>query len=772
MADSDSGARKSAAYPFSSGGWGSLKAVASVLLQEKVPLKDATVLLRQNKKDGFACVSCSWAKPADPHVFEFCESGAKATAWDLTAKRMTPQFFELHTVTQLCAWHDHDLEEAGRLTAPLRYDPATDKYVSVSWDEAFEDIGRELRAMDPKRVVFYASGRASLETSYMYQLFARMYGTNNLPDSSNMCHESTSVGLKEAIGAGVGTITLDDFENTDLMFFFGQNVGTNSPRMLHQLQEARKRGVPIITFNPLREPGLLQFVNPQSPVEMATPAHTVISTQYHQLKTGGDTAAMLGICKTVIEADDRAKERGEPRVLDVDFIEQQTIGFEAFADYVRAASWDDIVRVSALSRGDIEAAAEEYMRANAVMAHYGMGITQHRQGVQNVRMLCNMLFLRGNIGKPGAGPSPVRGHSNVQGQRTVGITEKPELAPLDKLASQFNFEPPREKGMNIVEAFEAMLDGKVSAVINLGGNLVRSVPDRLRIEPAWRELELTVNVATKLNRSHLVHGKKSYILPCLSRIEIDTQASGPQAVSMEDSTGCIHGSRGVAEPASADARSEPYIVAQMAKHTLGEKSTVDWDSWYGDYSRVRDEIAKTYPEMFHEFNERMWTPGGFPRNLPARERKWETKSGKAEFCVPESLGEDPDMPERDPQSLRLMTLRSDSQFNTTIYNLDDRFRGVSGDRMVLFMGKADMARHGVKKDDRVTLQTISDDGIQRRVAGLRIQPYELPEQCIAGYYPECNPLLPLWHYAKESKVPAAKSIPVHIVEVNGTPREQ
>ena len=772
MADSDSGARKSAAYPFSSGGWGSLKAVASVLLQEKVPLKDATVLLRQNKKDGFACVSCSWAKPADPHVFEFCESGAKATAWDLTAKRMTPQFFELHTVTQLCAWHDHDLEEAGRLTAPLRYDPATDKYVSVSWDEAFEDIGRELRAMHPKRVVFYASGRASLETSYMYQLFARMYGTNNLPDSSNMCHESTSVGLKEAIGAGVGTITLDDFENTDLMFFFGQNVGTNSPRMLHQLQEARKRGVPIITFNPLREPGLLQFVNPQSPVEMATPAHTVISTQYHQLKTGGDTAAMLGICKTVIEADDRAKERGEPRVLDVDFIEQQTIGFEAFADYVRAASWDDIVRVSALSRGDIEAAAEEYMRANAVMAHYGMGITQHRQGVQNVRMLCNMLFLRGNIGKPGAGPSPVRGHSNVQGQRTVGITEKPELAPLDKLASQFNFEPPREKGMNIVEAFEAMLDGKVSAVINLGGNLVRSVPDRLRIEPAWRELELTVNVATKLNRSHLVHGKKSYILPCLSRIEIDTQASGPQAVSMEDSTGCIHGSRGVAEPASADARSEPYIVAQMAKHTLGEKSTVDWDSWYGDYSRVRDEIAKTYPETFHEFNERMWTPGGFPRNLPARERKWETKSGKAEFCVPESLGEDPDMPERDPQSLRLMTLRSDSQFNTTIYNLDDRFRGVSGDRMVLFMGKADMARHGVKKDDRVTLQTISDDGIQRRVAGLRIQPYELPEQCIAGYYPECNPLLPLWHYAKESKVPAAKSIPVHIVEVNGTPREQ
>ncbi|GGD70884.1 FdhF/YdeP family oxidoreductase [Caballeronia grimmiae] len=770
MADSDNGARKSEAYPFSSGGWGSLKAVATVLAQEKVPLKDATVLLKQNKPDGFACVSCSWAKPADPHVFEFCESGAKATAWDLTAKRMTPQFFELHTVTQLCAWRDHDLEEAGRLTAPLRYDAATDKYVSVSWEEAFEDIGRELRGFDPNSVVFYASGRASLETSYMFQLFARMYGTNNLPDSSNMCHESTSVGLKEAIGVGVGTITLDDFEKTDLMFFIGQNVGTNSPRMLHQLQDARKRGVPIITFNPLREPGLLQFVNPQSPLEMMTPAHTVISTQYHQVKTGGDTAALLGICKTVIHADDRAKESGEPRILDTEFIEQHTVGFEAFADYVRAASWDDIERVSGLARRDLEAAADEYMRASAVMAHYGMGMTQHREGVQNVRMLCNLLFLRGNVGKPGAGPSPVRGHSNVQGQRTVGITEKPELAPLDKLATQFGFEPPRDKGMNIVEAFEAMVDGKVNAVINLGGNLVRSVPDRLRIEPAWRDLKLTVNIATKLNRSHLVHGKKSYILPCLSRIEIDTQGSGPQAVSMEDSTGCIHGSRGVAEPASADARSEPYIVAGLAKHTLGERSTVDWDRWVGDYALVRDEIAKTYPETFHDFNERMWTPGGFPRDLPARERKWQTKSGKAEFLVPESIGEDPDMPERDAQALRLMTLRSDSQFNTTIYKLDDRFRGISDDRMVIFMCEADMQTHGLKKDDRVTVQTIADDGFERRVAGLRIQPYDIPVGCIAGYYPECNPLLPLWHYAKESKVPAAKSIPVHVVEVNGTPR--
>ncbi|MGA7776826.1 MAG: FdhF/YdeP family oxidoreductase [Paraburkholderia sp.] len=755
--------KRSSAYPFTSGGWGSLKSVATILRQEKVVLKDSAILLRQNKPDGFMCVSCSWAKPADPHTFEFCESGAKATAWDTTAKRVTPDFFTVHTVSELRDWHDHDLEEAGRLTAPLRYDPTTDRYVEVSWEQAFEEIGRDLNTFDPESVIFYTSGRASLETSYMYQLFARMYGCNNLPDSSNMCHESTSVGLKEAIGVGVGTITLEDFEKTDLMFFFGHNVGTNSPRMLHQLQDARVRGARIITFNPLREPGLISFSNPQSPAQMLTPAHTQISTQYHLVKTGGDTAAMLGICKAVIEADDAARSESRPRVLDVAFIEQHTIGFEDFAAYARNASWDDIVRVSGLPRADLEAAADEYMKANAVMAHYGMGLTQHRLGVQNVRMLCNLLFLRGNIGKPGAGPSPVRGHSNVQGQRTVGITEKPELAPLDQLAKQFSFEPPRTKGRNTVEAFEAMVRGEVSAVINLGGNLVRSVPDRNRTEPAWSKLRLTVNVATKLNRSHLVPGEVSFVLPCLSRIEIDEQASGVQAVSMEDSTGCMHGSRGVTEPADERIRSEPFIVAGIAKATLGARSTVDWDAWRDDYSVVRDEIAKTYTKIFHDFNERMWQPGGFHRPLPARERKWETKSGKAEFLVPHSLGEDPDMPVRESGALRLMTLRSDSQFNTTIYSLNDRFRGVKGSRMVILMNEDDMRERGLEPDSEITLETIADDGIERRLGGLKVKPYEIPKGCIGGYYPECNVLLPLWHYAKESKVPGAKSIPVRIV---------
>lgn len=758
---------KRAAYPYASGGWGSLKAVADILTKEKVALKDSGLLIHQNKPDGYMCVGCAWAKPARPHLAEFCESGAKATAWDITKKRVTPDFFDVHTISELATWHDHDLEAAGRLTAPLRYDRAQDKYVEVSWQQAFNEIGRELRALDPARVVFYTSGRASLETAYMLQLFARLFGTNNLPDSSNMCHESSSVGLQEAIGVGVGTITLEDFDKTDLMFFFGQNVGTNSPRMLHPLQHARERGVPIITFNPLREPGLIRFANPQSPVQMLTPASTPISTQYHQVRNGGDSAAIIGLCKAVIDADDQARQSGAPRKIDVSFIEQHTTGYDAFADYLRNTAWTDIEAASGLTRDALQAAAAEYMKANAVIAHYGMGLTQHRLGVQNVRLLCNLLFLRGNIGKPGAGPSPVRGHSNVQGQRTVGITEKPELAPLDRLAEQFAFKPPREKGLNTVETFEAMLAGKIDAVLNLGGNLVRSVPDRSRIEPAWRKLRLTVNVATKLNRSHLLPGEISYVLPCLSRIEIDRQASGEQAVSMEDSTACIHGSRGYAQPASDKLRSEPYIVAEMAKATLDPRLGPDWDAWRDNYALVRREIVQTYPDMFEDFELRMWQPGGFPRPLPARERRFATASGKAEFLVPATLGEDPDMPQREPDALRLMTLRSDSQFNTTIYAHDDRFRGIQGSRMVVLMNPDDIRRRGLHENDMITLQTIANDGVERRLSGLRVHAYDVPPGCIAGYYPECNVLLPLWHHAKQSKVPAAKSIPVRILRDDG-----
>lgn len=743
------------------GGWGSVGDVSAILTDQHVVLKDSRLLLKQNKPDGYACVSCAWAKPADPHPFEFCSSGAKATAWETTSKTIGADFFERHTLTELEDWDDHELEDQGRLTVPLRYDAASDRYRPVAWDDAFAEIGAALRRFDRKKVVFYASGRASLETSYMYQLLARMYGNNNLPDSSNMCHESTSVGLQKTIGVGVGTVHLNDFKHTDCILFFGQNVGVNSPRMLHQLQEVRSRDVPVITFNPLRERGLVSFTNPQSPLEMITGHETVISTQYHQIRPGGDTAAIMGICKAVFALDDAARAAGAQRVLDVAFIGEHTHGFDAFEASVRACGWDAIERESGLARAQLEATADVYCKAGAAMGVYGMGLTQHRNGVQNVAMLVNLLLLRGNIGKPGAGICPVRGHSNVQGQRTVGITEKPALAPLDKLKEQYGFEPPRDEGLTTIDACEAILGRELQAFVGLGGNFLRAVPETVLMEAAWRELPLTVQVATKLNRNHVIHGKAAYLLPCLGRIEIDRQASGPQAVTVEDSTSCMHGSRGMAEPAAAGLLSEPAIVAGIAKATLDPNPRVDWDAWVGNYARVRDAIGETYPEIFHDFNERMWTPGGFRKPLAAAERVWKTASGKAEFTVPEELSGNPDLADDGaPEVLRLFTIRSDGQFNTTVYSYDDRFRGVHGSRMVLFMAQADMARRGLAQGDLVALRTRADDGVERRVGGLQVVPYDVPAGCVAGYYPECNALIPLWHHAKESKVPAAKAIDV------------
>ena len=754
--------KKLVAYHYAAGGWGSLKEVGTALAAQKVLFKGARVLLQQNKPKGFACVSCSWAKPAHPHLFEFCESGAKAAAWEITSKRIGPDFFAKHTVADLLQWSDRELESAGRLTAPMRWDAATDCYREVAWDEAFAEIGRELRALAPESVVFYSSGRASLETSYLYQLLARLYGCNNLPDSSNMCHESTAVGLMKSIGVGIGTVTLEDFDETDCLFFFGQNVGTNSPRMLHPLQDARKRDVPIITFNPIREPGLVRFVNPQSPMEMLTPAHTQMSTQYHQVKAGGDSAALMGLCKAVIAADDMALQAGTARILDTAFIAAHTAGFDEFAAAVRASDWGEIERESGLPRPALEQAATAYMSANKVMGVYGMGLTQHRNGVQNVQMLVNFLLLRGNIGKAGAGICPVRGHSNVQGQRTVGITEKPELAPLDKLAEQFHFEPPRKKGLNTVDACKGILAQTVRGFIGLGGNFVRATPETVLLEGAWDKLRLSVQISTKLNRSHLIHGAVSYILPCLGRIEIDRQASGEQAVSVEDSTGCMHGSRGPVEPASDKLRSEPAIVAAIAKAVLPPNEAVPWDGWVADYSTIRDAIAETYPDIFHDFNARMWIPGGFRRPVPAAHRQWKTESGRANFTVPETLLEDPDQRPLQGRLLRLFTLRSDSQFNTTVYTDDDRFRGIYGGRRVLLIHPEDMARLGFAAGDLVDAFTPADDGVTRRVDGLKLVAFDLPRQCVGGYYPECNPLIPLWHHAKGSMVPAAKSIAIEL----------
>jgi molybdopterin-dependent oxidoreductase alpha subunit len=749
-------------YEGAEGGWGSVRGIAETWAREVDKPGALRTLQRQNKPGGFMCVSCAWTKPAQPHAFEFCENGAKATLWDLTTRRCTPEVLATHTITELKTWRDHDLEQLGRLTHPMRYDAASDTYVPCQWQEAFEAIGRELKAIDPKASVFYTSGRASLETAYLFQLFARLYGHNNLPDSSNMCHETTSVALKKLIGVPVGTSVLSDFHHCDAIFFFGQNTGTNSPRMLHPLKEAVERGVKIVTFNPIRERGLEVFRDPQSPAEMLhLKQPTQISHQYLQVRAGGDIAAITGLIKHILAAEAKSWAEEGRHVLDVDFLEQHTAGFEALKAHVEGMGWDAIEAESGLSRAELEAAAQVYVEARNTIVMYGMGLTQQVHGFENLAMVVNLLLLKGNIGREGTGCSPVRGHSNVQGQRSVGISEKPELVPLDKLATMFGFDPPRDKGLNTVEACEKILTGEVQAFIGLGGNFVRAIPEREKMEEAWTRMRLTVQIATKLNRSHLINGKVAYLLPCLSRTEVDEQANGPQTVTMEDSLSCVHGSIAHNTPASEHLLSEPAIVAGIAKATLPANPKVRWDEWVADYGRVRDLIEETYPDEFAQFNERMFTPGGFYRGNAARDRIWKTESGKAEFTVPEHLSA---VGFKDaPGRYRLMTLRSNDQFNTTIYGYSDRLRGIEGTRDVLLMHPDEIARAGLREGQVVGLKTDAGDGVHRQVDGLTVTPFLLPRGCVASYYPEMNPLVPLSHHDQESKTPAGKGVPVRIV---------
>ncbi len=743
------------------GGWGSAKSLLVHSTTQGTISTVSSLITDHNKTGGYMCTSCAWAKPARPHAAEFCENGAKATFWDLTSHRTPPAFFAEHTVSELLGWSDHDLEKEGRLTHPLRYDADLDRYVEVSWDEAFLDIGAKLRSYLPDGVVFYASGRASLETSYMYQLLARLYGTNNLPDSSNMCHETTSVALPPSIGTPVGTVLLEDFTETDCIFSFGQNVGTNAPRLLHSLQEARERDVPIVVFNPLREKGWEEFVNPQRPGQMLTNSPTQIATQYYQVRSGGDIAAMMGMAKALLAMDDEAQASGAERVLDMAFIAEHTDGFLAFETLVRETAWEDITREAGLPQAALEAAALTFARARSVIAIYGMGLTQHRLGIDNVQMLVNLLLMGGHIGRPGAGICPVRGHSNVQGQRTVGIAEKADLVPLDRMAEQFGFEPPREDGMTTVEVCEGVIAGQVRAFIGLGGNFVRAVPERELMEEKWRGLDLSVQIATKLNRTHLITAKTTYLLPTLVRSEIDTQATGPQIVTMEDSTTCIHASRGKFTSAADTLLSEPRIVSEIAKATLPPNPKVPWYRWVQDYALVREAIEATFPDDFRDFNARLDTPGGFPRPVGARERKWATENGKANFQIPKGLcasfddGTDVDV-------LRLITLRSNDQFNTTVYGFSDRLRGISGSRMVIMMNRDDRIRLGLPENGRARMVTAAEDGIVRTMEGFQVIDYDLPAGTCASYYPECNALIPLWQYAEGSKTPAAKSVPVRI----------
>lgn len=741
-------------YSGPEGGWGSLRGMALVAGAERPGPDVLKTLAKQNKPGGMMCTSCAWTKPAKPHMFEFCENGAKATLWDLTSRRATPDFFAQHTLTELKDWSDFDLEQAGRLTHPLRYDRATDKYLPCTWEEAYQAVGKKLRGYDAKRTIFYASGRASLETSYAWALFARLYGHNNLPDSSNMCHETTSVALKATIGAAVGTCLLEDFEHCDAIFFFGQNTGTNSPRFIHTLTAARKRGAKIVTFNPVREKGLLEFRNPQS-IQMVTGGKEKISHHYYQLKPGSDISAMLGIAKHVLAEEDR---RGG--VLDHAFIAEHTQGFEAFADKVRATSWETIEAETGLPRADLIEAAEVYIQSERAIGIWGMGLTQHVGGYDNVAGVVNLMLLRGNIGRLGAGVSPVRGHSNVQGQRTVGISEKPELVPLDRLSEQYGFQPPRDEGYTTVTGCEAIVAGEVDAFLGLGGNFLRAIPDHRVMEKAWTKMGLTVQIATKLNRGHLFCGETAYLLPTLVRSERDVRDGSPQVVTMEDSLSCIHGSIGEAKPASPHLQPEMAIIAGIAEATLDPNPNVPWSAWANDYALVRDAIEATYPDKFKDFNQRLFTPGGFFKGNTARERQWETESGKAEFTVPQHLNAtgfaDAD------GVYRLMTLRSNDQFNTTVYGYSDRLRGIEGKRDVVLISPKEMARAGLQEGQRVALVGDDSDGVDRVVEGLEIVPFELPEGCIAGYYPELNPLIALRHHDGASKTPAAKSVPVRI----------
>jgi molybdopterin-dependent oxidoreductase alpha subunit len=743
------------------GGWGSMRGIANVF-GETWPSPSIVATLERMNKPG--CVSCAWPKPANYHPFEFCENGAKATLWEMTSARCTPAFWDAHTVGELHAWSDHKLEREGPLTSPMRYDRDSDRYVEVTWEEAFSEIGRMLKSLPRQEVIFYSSGHAGLEASYLWALMARLYGNNNLPQSSNMCHETTSVGLKKVIGLPVGTVIWDDLEMADCFFFFGQNPGTNSPRFLHPLKDAKDRGARIVTFNPVREQGLISFVDPQNLYDMVSGHATVISDQYHQLKAGSDIAAILGLCKAVIEADDAARARGAKRVIDWDFIWEHTHGFETFAAFARATGWEKIVAECGVSEKDLRDAAQIYMDSERVIGVYGMGLTQQAHGAANVGMLVNLLMLRGNIGRPGAGCCPVRGHSNVQGQRTVGIAEKVALIPMDRLRELFGFDPPQEDGMHIVDAAQALVDGRVKAMLCLGGNLLRALPDTARLEAAWPSQELTVMISTKLNRSHLFPGKTAFILPCLSRSEVDMQATGNQYVTIEDSFSMIHGSIGKNRPASEMLKSELAIVAGIAKATTPANPKVTWDKWVDDYSLVRELIEATYPNDFARFNERMNQPGGFWRGNPAHDRVWKTESGKAEFTTPARLNalDFEDAPGR----YRLITMRSNDQFNTTIYGYSDRFHGIEGTRDVVLMNVDDMAEAGLAHGDQVALVGDAGDGVQRRLSGLSVVTFKLPRGTVGAYYPETNILVSIAHHDHLSKTPASKGVPVRIEALN------
>jgi molybdopterin-dependent oxidoreductase alpha subunit len=739
-------------YDMPAGGWGSLRATARAIRAQMDFGKASRTLLRANKPDGFDCPGCAWPDKEKTSTFQFCENGAKAVTWEATKKRAAPEFFAEHTVSALLGWSDHALEDEGRLTDPMAYDRASDRYLPIAWEDAFARIGAALSALDPKTVEFYASGRTSNEAAFLYQLFAREYGSNNFPDCANMCHEATSVGLSMSIGVGKGTVSLDDFDHCDLILSIGHNPGTNHPRMMSTLNDAARRGAKIIAVNPMHERALQRFTDPKDAAQMSTLGSTPIASAYHQVKVGGDGAALTGIMKALIALDEASGG-----VLDHAFIAEHTQGFKAFAEDLRAASWPKIEAASGLARSALESVAATYASAKATTVCYGMGITQHRRGVGAVQQIANLLLLRGNFGRLGAGICPLRGHSNVQGNRSVGITERPNPRLFDGIERVFGFKPPTEHGHDAVAAMTAICDGRARAFLSLGGNFAVAMPDPGRTFDAMRRLDLSVFVNTKLNRTSLLVGREAILLPCLGRTELDEQASGPQAVTVEDSMSMVHASRGFLPPASPRLRSEPAIVAGIAEATL-PLSRVPWRELVADYDRIRDKIEAVLPD-FRDYNARIRRPGGFRLPLGPTERVWRTASGKAEFRLFGGLEED--IAFAGPDVLKLTTVRSHDQYNTTIYGMDDRYRGVHGRRDVVFMNISDLAALGLKTGEAVEVESALGADRPRRLR-LTAVAHDIARGCAAAYFPEANDLAPLDHFDPLSGTPGYKSIPVRV----------
>ncbi|MGF6097169.1 FdhF/YdeP family oxidoreductase [Pseudomonas sp. 18175] len=751
-------------YKGAAGGWGALISVAQAWLTSDNALKNLRMMLKTNQNGGFDCPGCAWGDSPESGMVKFCENGAKAVNWEATKRRVDAAFFAKHSVTALLAQSDYWLEYQGRLTEPMRYDAETDHYLPISWDAAFDLVGKHLNALpNPDMAEFYTSGRASNEAAYLYQLFVRAYGTNNFPDCSNMCHEASGVALAQSVGVGKGTVTFDDFEHADAIFVWGQNPGTNHPRMLEPLREAVTRGAQVVCINPLKERGLERFQHPQHPLEMLTNGDKPTNTAYFRPALGGDMAILRGMAKFLLLWERQAQAEGKEAVFDHDFLNEHTANVLDYLGKIDDTSWDEIVEQSGLTLVEIEQAARMYAKGKNVIMCWAMGITQHRHSVPTIQEIANLMLLRGNIGRPGAGLCPVRGHSNVQGDRTMGINERPPVAFLDSLERRFQFQVPRENGHNVVEAIHAMLEGRSKVFIGLGGNFAQATPDSPRTFEALRNCDLTVQISTKLNRSHLMHGKDALILPCLGRTDIDIQADGPQAVTVEDSFSMVHGSNGQLQPLSKLMKSEPAILAGIAAATLGSKP-VDWNWLVADYGRIRDLIADTIPG-FKDFNEKIKNPGGFYLGNSAGARRWNTPSGRANFrpnILPKDLIHERTHATGRVPDLIMQSMRSHDQYNTTIYGLDDRYRGVKGQRDVLFVNEADIIRLGFKPGQKADIVSLWEDGRERRVKGFTLLAFDIPAGQAAAYYPEVNPLVPLESTGDGSHTPTSKFVAIRL----------